>query len=47
MKNSLCEKLLGMNFDLKLNFAKHIEDICQKASRELNVFTRLVPNVTL
>ena len=23
IKNSLCEKLLGINFDYKLNFAKH------------------------
>ena len=28
IKNSLCKKLLGTNFDYKLNFEKHSEDIC-------------------
>ena len=32
IKNYLREKLLGLNFDYKLNFSKHIEDICLKAS---------------
>ena len=36
IKNCMCEKLLGINFDYKLNFAKHIEDICPTASRKLN-----------
>ena len=40
-KNSLYEKLLGINFDYKLNFAKNIEDICQKESRKLNALARL------
>ena len=34
--NSLREKLLGVNFDCKLKFNKHTENICQKASQELN-----------
>ena len=42
-KNSLCKKLLGINFDYKLNFAKPIEDICQKALRKLNALARLAP----
>ena len=33
INNSLSEKLLGITFDCKLKFNKHIEDICQKASR--------------
>ena len=28
--NYLWKKLLGINFDYNLNFAKHIKDICQK-----------------
>ena len=32
INNSLSEKLLGITFDRKLKFNKHIEDICQKAS---------------
>ena len=31
LSNSLSEKLLGITFDCKLKFNKHIEDICQKA----------------
>ena len=31
INNSLSEKLLGITFDCKLKFNKHIEDICQKA----------------
>ena len=31
LSNSLSEKLLGITFDFKLKFNKHIEDICQKA----------------
>ena len=30
IKISLCKKWLGINFDYKLNFAKHIEDISKK-----------------
>ena len=43
IKNSLCEELLGINFDYKLDFAKHFEDICQKASKKLNTLARLAP----
>ena len=32
MNNSLSESLLGINFDCKLKFNKHIEGICHKAS---------------
>ena len=31
INNSLNEKLLGITFDCKLKFNKHIEDIYQKA----------------
>ena len=41
--NSLSEKLLGITFDCKLKFNKHIEDICQKASQKLNTLARLAP----
>ena len=42
IKNSSCEKLLGINFDYKLNFEKDIEDICQKGSRKVNALARLI-----
>ena len=31
LNNSLSKKLLGKNFDCKLKFNRHIEDICQEA----------------
>ena len=34
INNSLSEKLLGITFDCKLKFNKHIEDIWQKASQK-------------
>ena len=43
INNSLSEKLLGIAFDCKLKFNKHIEDICQKASQKLNALARLAP----
>ena len=46
IKNSLWEKLLGINFDYMVNFAKHIEDIYQKASSKLNALARLTPYMT-
>ena len=43
INNSLSEKLLGITFDCKLKFNKHIEGICQKASQKLNALARLAP----
>ena len=34
-KNSECENLLGVKFDNKLTFEKHITDIHRKASRKI------------
>ena len=43
IKDSLCKKLLGINFDYKLNFAKHIEYTWQEESRKLNTLVSLAP----
>ena len=40
-KNAFSKKLLGMSFDYKLTFTKHIEDSCQKSSGKINA---LAPN---
>ena len=45
INNSLSEKLLGLNFDCKLKINKYIEDICQKASQNINVIARLAPYI--
>ena len=43
IKNSFSEKLLGITFDCKLKFSNHVEDICKKATRKLNTFSKRVP----
>ena len=43
LKNSSCEKMLGINFDYKLKFTNHIDEICKKASRKLNALARIAP----
>ena len=43
INNSLSEKLLGITFDCKLKFNKHIKYICQKALQKLNALARLAP----
>ena len=47
VKNSECEKLLGVKFDNKLTFEKHITDICRKACRKIYVPARLAPYMGL
>ena len=41
IKCSQSEKSLGIILDNKLKFDKHVENICQKASRKLNVLARV------
>ena len=38
---SRLQKLLGIVFENKLKFVKHIENICQKANRKLTALARL------
>ena len=41
IKESDYEKLLGVTFDNKLNFTKHVEDLCKKANQKLHTLARL------
>ena len=41
IKNSKCQKLLGINIDSKLTFEDHINRICKKASAKLNALDRI------
>ena len=41
--NPKSKKLLGITFDNKLKFEKHIITICQRANRKLNALARLTP----
>ena len=43
IKNSECEKLLGVKFDSKLRFDQHITDLCRTASRKINALARVTP----
>ena len=43
IKNSSCEKMSGINFDYKLKFTNHIENICKKASQKINALDRIAP----
>ena len=45
--NSQSKKLLGVTFDNKLKFEKHINTICQKANGKLNALTRITPYMEL
>ena len=47
IKNSECEKLLGVKFDNKLTFENHITDICRKASRKIYTLARIAPYMDL
>ena len=47
IKNSECEKLLGVKFDNKLTFEKHITDICRKASKKIYALARVAPYMDL
>ena len=47
IKNSECEKLLGVKFDNKLTFKKRITDICIKASKKMYTPARIAPYMGL
>ena len=39
--SSNCEKLLGIKFDSKLKFDKHVEHLCKKANQKINAVARI------
>ena len=46
IRNSSCEKLLGVFFDSKLTFQSHIDNICKKASQKLNASSKTTPHMS-
>ena len=42
-KISSCKKMLDINFDDKLKFTNHVDEICKKTSRKLNALVRIAP----
>ena len=47
IKCSKSKKLLGIVLDNKLKFDKHVENICQKASKKLNALARVTNRMEL
>ena len=47
IRNSKSKKLLGVIFDNKLKFEKHINTICQRANRKLNALAKVTPYMKL
>ena len=45
IRNSSCEKLLGVFFGSKLTFQSGIDKGCKKASQKLNVISRITPYI--
>ena len=43
IKNSDCERLLGIDIDCKLSFENHINQICSKASAKIKALARIAP----
>ena len=47
IKNSKCEKLLGIRIDNKLNFNTYVDVICKKAGQKLDTLSRVTPFMDL
>ena len=47
LENSSSEKLLSIIIDSKLNFKEHLERLIKKASRKVNVLSRITPYMNL
>ena len=47
LENTSSKKLLGIVIDSKLNFKEHLEGIIKKASRKVNVLSRVTPYMNL
>ena len=43
IKNSDCERLLGIDIDCKLSFENHINQMCSKARAKIKVLARTAP----
>ena len=47
IKNSDCEKLLGVKFDHKLTFNSQISDLLKKASKKVHALAKVTPYVNI
>ena len=42
---SICEKVLGVNVNFKLNLNEHLRSILKKAGRKVNALSRILSNM--
>ena len=47
IKNSDCEKFLGVKFDSKFRFDQHIADLYRRASRKIHALAKVMPFINL
>ena len=47
IKNSDCEKPLGVKIDHKITFNSHISDLCKKASEKVHALARVTPYMNI
>ena len=47
IKNTTCEKLLGIKIDNKLTFDEHISGLCKKAANKLRALARVTSYMSL
>ena len=47
IKNTNCEKLLGMKVDSRLNFDEYLHGIIKKASNEITALSRITPFINI
>ena len=47
IKNTTCEKLLGIKIDNKLTFDEHISGLCNKAANKLRALARVTSYMSL
>ena len=47
IKNTNCEKLLGIKVGSRLNFSEHLDGIIKKASRKINALSRIAPSMNI
>ena len=47
IKNSNCEKLLGLKIYNKLNFDTHVKGLCKKENNKLRALERATPYMSL
>ena len=47
IKNTTCEKLLGVKIDNKLNFDEHVSGFCKKAANKLRALARVTSYMSL